>query len=351
MAFQRWLVWFVIVFILGAGMAQTAQADFSEATKSSKKPFCAAGSFFDPRQGGECWSCPHGTNRTVFPVTGGNACERPAWSGWSKATFRGKAKTPKPRGAFFDPRNGGEWWKCPSNRPRRTLYAVTDSRACATRNILGEKLAHAQFLGKVDNPKPRDAFFDPRAGGEYWSCPAGFNRTIFPVTAGNACEQVHRATAMGARYVSKFGCPGGTFFDPRAGGECWSCPASHPHRTVNPVTGGRACSRTFVEIFAVDPSGICRQAIAAIRDGGAAIEKFQETINRLTSPVTDPIVNTLNKAIPDIQSPKALRDMLAKLPLGDPQFQQVMTELTRNREPGSAKTDGRRHEPQYRLQR
>ena len=47
----------------------------------------------------------------------------------SKATYKGKVKTPKPKGAFFDPRKGGEWWKCPSNRPRRTAYAVTDKRA------------------------------------------------------------------------------------------------------------------------------------------------------------------------------------------------------------------------------
>ena len=117
---------FLLVFLLGAAMAQPAKADFAKATKSSVRPFCPSGSFFDLRNGGECWSCPAGTNRTIFPVTNNNACKKPGWSSWSKAAFRGKAKTPQPKDAFYDPRQGGEWWKCPGNRPRRTLYAVTD---------------------------------------------------------------------------------------------------------------------------------------------------------------------------------------------------------------------------------
>ncbi len=329
MSRRYWVLPFLLAFLLGAAMAQPAKADFAKATKSSVKPFCPSGSFFDLRNGGECWSCPAGTNRTIFPVTNNNACKKPGWSGWSKAVFRGKAKTPQPKGAFYDMRGGGEWWKCPGNRPRRTLYAVTDARACATKNIIGEKLAHAQYLGKVHNPKPNDAFYDLRGGGEYWSCPRGYNRTIFPVTAGNACEQHHPAIDFSARYVSKFGCPKGTFFDLRGGGECWSCPASHPFRTINPVTSNGACARTFGQIFSVDGTVICKQAVAAIRDGGAAIGKFQDSVDKLTAPVTAPIQKMLSGIVPDIRSPKALKGVLAKLPLGDPRFRQVMAELER----------------------
>jgi hypothetical protein len=106
----------------------------------------------------------------------------------SKAAYRGKVKKSKPKGAFFDPRKGGEWWKCPNNRPRRTAYAVTDKRACATKSLWpNEKLARAKYMGKVLNSKPSGAFLDPRKGGEYWSCPAGYIRNLNPVTHRAAC--------------------------------------------------------------------------------------------------------------------------------------------------------------------
>lgn len=105
----------------------------------------------------------------------------------SKATYRGKVKKSKPSGAFYDPRKGGEWWKCPSNRPRRTAYSVTSKKACATKRIIGEKLSRAEFKGKVNNSKPSGAFVDPRKGGEYWSCPKGYIRNLNPVTHSAAC--------------------------------------------------------------------------------------------------------------------------------------------------------------------
>jgi hypothetical protein len=106
----------------------------------------------------------------------------------SEAWYLGKVKRSKPsRSAFFDPRNGGEWWECPSDRPRRTLYKVTDKRACATKKIIGEKLSKAKNLGKTKNNKPSGAFVDPRNGGEFWRCPTGFWRNLNAVTAKAAC--------------------------------------------------------------------------------------------------------------------------------------------------------------------
>ncbi len=210
------------------------------AAAAFEKTACPKGSFFDPRKGGECWDCPSGTHRTIFPVNEGKACERRASSDFHKAKYLGKTKTPKPSGAFYDPRKGGEWWKCPSNRPRRTAYAVTDKRACATKKILGEKLSRAEFKGKVNNPRPNGAFADPRNGGEYWTC-EGSNRTVFPVNSGKACEKITKAAWMKAEYKGKFGCTKGSFFDPRNGGECWSCPSAY-FRNANPVTHKAACT-------------------------------------------------------------------------------------------------------------
>jgi hypothetical protein len=125
----------------------------------------------------------------------------------SKAKYRGKVKKSKPKGAFFDPRKGGEWWKCPSNRPRRTAYAVTDKRACATKSLWpNEKLARAKFMGKVTNPKPKGAFFDPRKGGEYWSCPTGYIRNLNPVTHSAACTVAPKYVCDGSNMAVRGKC-------------------------------------------------------------------------------------------------------------------------------------------------
>ena len=323
------LLSFVSLFLLGVTIPNPATADFSKA-KFQGKPFCPKGAFYDPRKGGECWSCPSGTHRTVLhPVNGDKACEKRASSSWSKAAYRGKAKRSKPKGAFYDPRKGGEWWKCPSKRPRRTAYAVTHKRACATKRILGEKFARATFLGKVRMPKPKGAFYDPRKGGEYWSCPAAYKRTAFPVTAKNACRKGRPATLTKANYKGTFGCAKGTFFDPRKGGQCWSCPVSYKHRTVNPVTSSRACASNFGQVFAADSSGMCRKVVAAIRDGSRGAEKFQKEFEKFTAQVTKPLKKTMSKVVPDINSPKALQKVIRQINATTERYQPVLQELVR----------------------
>ncbi len=137
--------------------------------------------------------------------------------GMAKAAYLGKVRMPKPSRAFYDPRKGGEWWRCPRSRPRRTAYAVTSKRACATKRIIGERLSRAKFLGKVKRPKPRGAFVDPRRGGEYWRCPARYQRTVYPVTSARACQ-------------SK-GCPKGAFMNHPFGG-CYTCPRGYRRSMV-----------------------------------------------------------------------------------------------------------------------
>lgn len=140
---------------------------------------------------GDCYSCPNGYLRSLNPdIKAADACTKviQASSKYEKATFKGPVTTAKPhKKAFKDPRNGGEWWKCPKDRPRRTLEKVTSNKACATKEIIGEKLSKAEFLGAVNNPKPAGAFADPRNGGEYWKCPKGYNRSLTAVTEWDAC--------------------------------------------------------------------------------------------------------------------------------------------------------------------
>src|SRR4029079_15752093 len=89
------------------------------------------------------------------------------------------------------------------------------------------------------------SFFDPENGGECWSCPSGFIRNASPVTAKDACWKAVSEDLKSATNVGSTGCPGGSFSDPRNGGECGSCPSGYM-RTLVPVTDGKACAKDLI---------------------------------------------------------------------------------------------------------
>lgn len=144
---------------------------------------------------------------TAKDITSGCGALKQVKCTTSKATYKGKVIKAKPKGAFFDPRKGGEWWKCPSNYPRRTAYAVTDKRACATKSLWpNEKLTKAQYLGKRTNRKPAGAFVDSRLdkltkGAEYWSCPKGYDRNANAVTDKAACTVRLKYVCDSSKYI------------------------------------------------------------------------------------------------------------------------------------------------------
>lgn len=80
------------------------------------------GQFMDPRDGGECWSCPKNYKRTVFPVHKGKACQKKGnvLGGWSKAT---KINNKCPRGSF---QNGvyNQCYSCPKGFRRSAKIGV-----------------------------------------------------------------------------------------------------------------------------------------------------------------------------------------------------------------------------------
>lgn len=185
---------------------------------------CTSPSFADPRNGGECWTCPNTYVRNASPITASDACWKPVSENLSKATQVGR--TGCGSGSFSDPRNGGECWSCPAGYGR-TLDPVTAPRACS-QTIFGP-FSVASFKGKI-GACTGTAFGDPIDGGTCWTCPAGYRRTLYAVTADNAC-----AATVATQYsvaTQKSGCsmkkgpPGYAipFRDPRNGGECWVCP-------------------------------------------------------------------------------------------------------------------------------
>lgn len=146
---------------------------------------CPSGSFFDPIDGGTCWSCPSNYKRTIYSVKGGKACERSAETIYTKATKHGRGTgilgTDCKSGQFWDP--NGNCYSCPRGYSR-TTSSVTGSKACSKK----VKASHTKASKKGSSTCPSNDFYDLTDGGSCWQCPNGYNRTVFPVKSNKACE-------------------------------------------------------------------------------------------------------------------------------------------------------------------
>jgi len=142
---------------------------------------CRSGEFYDLLTN-TCWSCGSGWNRSIFPIKGDKACHKPPRVERKKARWlrAGTACDPK-RLEFFDLPT---WscWTCGSGYGR-TVFPIKGGEAC-------EKTIGGDFKRAVPK-RTRECrpgqFLDARNGGECWSCPAGYNRHITPITADDAC--------------------------------------------------------------------------------------------------------------------------------------------------------------------
>jgi|GEM_PF-5378372 len=162
----------------------TAEQTFQSATRTGS-PGCSDGSFFDLIDGGTCSSCPSGTRRTVFAVNSAEARKILARPEQRDATDHGRAGgflgTDCVRGHFWNP--NGHCHSCPGGY-NRTVFAVTSGKACE-RSVSAQR-SRATKQGSAGCP--RDSFFDLIDGGSCWSCPPGYARAIFSVNGNRACQ-------------------------------------------------------------------------------------------------------------------------------------------------------------------
>lgn len=202
-----------------------------------------------------CYSCPTGYKRTVFPLKAKNACERvvKAKALWSKATYKGKLFKSKPSGAFIDPRNGGEYWSCPKGTHRTIVHAVTSSKACERRASTSYKKAPKYRKNShIGQGCPGGKFWDVKGGngllGACYSCPSGYKRSASAVDSSKACSRRISAKLYKAKKhgVLKNPKPAGAFLDPRNKGEYWSCPKAYGRTVVYPVNhSSKACKKSI----------------------------------------------------------------------------------------------------------
>ena len=156
-----------------------------------------------------------------------------------RAAFRGKAFCPK--GSFFDPRRGGECWTCQGRT--RTALPVDSLKACVGQRRKLESPAARGKRTKLAWQCKGPWFWDAWRGGYCWRCPKGYKRSVSHINAKSACTRTLKRRFYRAQFVTKFGCRRNQFFDPRRGGQCWTCPPGY-RRTARPVTSARACRRS-----------------------------------------------------------------------------------------------------------
>ncbi|HAI30842.1 MAG TPA: hypothetical protein DCM48_15130, partial [Thalassospira sp.] len=201
---------------------------FASATKTGKAVGeCPRGSFFDIGTW-SCFSCPSGYNRTGFAVDTQKACSKQISAEYKRATRVGAHKS-CPSGSFKDLRNGGECWSCPAGFDR-TLSAVNEWDACGK---IFESARRAEFIDRVC---PEGSF--PDLNGSCYTCPDGYRRTAAAVSAHNACFR--NESLVAAEKITALTCKAGEYFDFIDGGTCWSCPVNSV-RSVYGVKTSQAC--------------------------------------------------------------------------------------------------------------
>ena len=244
----------------------SVKAEFKSA--SFKGPLCGGGSFYDLYQGGGCYSCPDGYERSIAHITESWACLTPLES-FSRATRHNSGLAwDCSSDTFWDGYDGGACWSCP-NGYRRTAYHITDAKACA--RTQGQEPAHAKLVKKAEcGPgEIQDAYVqgtqNPAYGGGCWTCPPGSARSVNPIYGNAGCYVEGGVTFAAATRVKGMTCEPDQIYDPINssdssvsaalakrnkngaqvsagiyGGTCWTCPAGYK-RSGSSVYRNDAC--------------------------------------------------------------------------------------------------------------
>lgn len=229
--------------MLPNGQPQAACPPKSATKVGASQRDCPSGSFFDLTSW-SCWQCPAKFSRSAAPVVSEQACSQPTAAGL-KRTYAKLVGGRCPSGSFFDIIRGGECWSCPSGY-RRTTFSVEDKGwACETgANIFELKKSAATFVKKgVCEP---GSIFDPRNGGECWTCPTGTLRTVFPINEASACETPAGIAYKPATKTAPFTCKTSEIFDPIDGGTCWTCPEGYKRNTSRVDAADACAAGTFI---------------------------------------------------------------------------------------------------------
>lgn len=233
-----------------------------------------------------------------------------------------------PAGAFLDI-GRGECWSCPKDYGRTVLFPVDHPRACERSALFKPAEKHARGTGLLKTDCPRGQFWDPN--GYCYSCPSDYNRTADPVTSPRACARSTAPAFARATQGKKAGCPAGTFLD-IGRGDCWSCPANW-YRTVNPVTGAKACTSKAGNILAIDSTATCTLVLTALGEGEKGAARFMADVEKVIAPVMHPVNDGMRKLNEQLSAPAELDKLIKKLATGLRLHPEVVAEAQRLSDP------------------
>lgn len=188
----------------------------------------------------------------------------------SGARLAGRKPSGCPAGSFFDPIDGGTCWSCPAEFKRHVTH-VKSNDACIRLPQMAHAKAtrHGRGSGLLKTDCGRGQFWDPN--GYCFSCPQGYARTAAPVTAGNACARPTGAVTARASPKKSLACAPGSFFDLVDGGTCWRCPSGYV-RTLAHVKAPNACA---VNLVAGVHQALGRCGDGLVNVGGVCARKGQ----------------------------------------------------------------------------
>ncbi len=233
---------------------------YAHATRIERNKLkCPDGAIPDPRDGAHCWQCPRGSRPSASWITGDRTCLRKIEGDEKKAIFdhdTGSILRACKDDTFA---NVGKTrcHRCPTGYRHNPLKKVRQKGVCFTEDR--EEKLRAKKVGSLSGTKCKQGFFDLIDGGSCWECPAGYGRFLGAVDGDRACVTVSEPEFLPASFqraapldpdalrsgASRLGCGAygkDAFFDLRDGGSCWSCPSSHPTRTLYAVDSARACA-------------------------------------------------------------------------------------------------------------
>lgn len=237
----------------GQDLCGTGPASF----ESNAIGTCPTGSFADVGRWG-CYTCPRGFDRGVADIDSDRACTKDNTNSskprFQEAQLLGGAC---PDGSFYDPIRGGECWTCPAGKGYIRSAAHIDWKdACVVmaEEVLKKATEHSNATGFFQTDCPRGQFWDP-IDGKCHSCPSGYARTGYSVHSSKACSKVNRAQQSGATLVGQANCQDGEFKDfllnPEQGGSCYTCPAGYDRTLFFRADSDKACETTVNVDFSI----------------------------------------------------------------------------------------------------
>ncbi|MFQ5593148.1 MAG: membrane dipeptidase [Anaerolineae bacterium] len=181
----------------------------------------------------------------------------------SPAIFRGRKPSQCPANQRFDLIDGGTCWSCPSGY-EHTVFPVDGAAACERPASTDYRSAsrHGRGTGLIGTDCPSGQFWDPN--GYCYSCPSGYSRTGEPVTGSKACSRPVPASYARATLQASLSCPSGSDFYPLVdGGTCWNCPSGFS-RTLSSVKADDACAAAPFAGIGTE-FGVCDPGLINIR--------------------------------------------------------------------------------------